>query len=136
MQPIIRTSLLGVALFAGTVVADDLAGTKHILCSTHEVNVCVAGGECTRVLPEDLNIPLFIEIDVKARKLATTAASGENRETIAQTLTREGGQLVMQGSEAGRAFSLLIQESTGWASFASVADERGVVVFAACTPNG
>jgi hypothetical protein len=40
----------------------------------------------------------------------------------------------MQGIEAGRAFSLIIEESTGQATFASAAHERGVIVFAACTP--
>jgi hypothetical protein len=51
-----------------------------------------------------------------------------------QTLKRENGQIVLQGHEQGRAFSLVISETSGQASFASAGEARGVVVFAACTP--
>jgi len=135
MQAIHRALFLGAALLAGTAVADDITGAKHILCSVQEVNLCISSGECVEVLPENLAIPHFVEIDVKAKKLATTAASGENRETIALNVIRENGLLVMHGIEEGRAFSLLIRETTGWASFASAAEERGVVVFGICTPD-
>ena len=84
--------------------------------------------------PAELNIPRFIEVDVKARTLSTTAASGENRQTRVTSVESPDGQLVLQGYDNGRAFSLLIPELSGMASFASVGDERSVVVFAACTP--
>lgn len=118
----------------GPVLADDLRDADRILCSTLSTSVCIAGGDCAEMPPGDLNIPQFIEIEVKTGKLATTAASGENRETIAPVRERADGRLLLQGAEGGRAFSLMIQESTGQASFASVADGRGVIVFAACTP--
>jgi len=135
MKAIQRAIFLGATLLAGTAVADDLTGARHILCSVQEVSLCISTGACAAALAENLEIPQFIEIDVKAKKLSTTAASGQNRETVAGTVTREGGLLVMQGFEAGRAFSLLIREATGWASFAAAGDERGVVVFGVCTPD-
>jgi hypothetical protein len=127
-------SLLFAAAFAGPAVADDLAGADRILCSTLRVTACVADADCASLPPADLNIPQFVQVDVKGKELSTTPASGENRKTPVQLVRREHGQIVLQGYENGRAFSLVIQETTGRAAFASAADARGVVVFAACTP--
>jgi hypothetical protein len=97
--------------------------------------VCQSDGGCAAVLAEDFNIPQFIEIDTKTGELSTTAASGENRNTAASQVLRQDGHLLIHGDQMGRAYSLLIQESSGQASFASVADGNAVTIFAACTPR-
>lgn len=135
MNLILKTAILSTALLASTVSADDLGKSRQILCSTLNVNVCQADGICVAAIPSDLNIPQFIEVDTKTGKLATTAASGENRETSASQVTHADGHLLIHGNELGRAFSLLIQKSTGQASFASVKDGNATVAFAACTPK-
>jgi hypothetical protein len=127
---------LGLALMfmAGGAQADDLRGADRFLCSTLEATVCFADGVCLGMLPEELNIPQFIVVDAKAGKLETTEASGERRETKVDSVERAEQSIRLQGHEAGRAFSLLIDELSGRATFASAADQRGVIVFAACTP--
>lgn len=126
--------VLAMTLLSADMFADNVAGADRFLCSTLQATVCVAEGDCAIVAPADLNLPQFIEVDTKAKSLATTAASGENRRTTAVVVSRTEERLVMQGYENGRAFSLLVREATGQASFASVADDRSVIVFAACTP--
>lgn len=125
---------LAVVLAAGAAQADDLRGVDRFLCSSLEATVCLADGVCLVLPPEELNIPQFIVVDAKAGKMETTEASGERRETKADTVRRADERIQLQGHEAGRAFSLLINELSGRATFASAADERGVIVFAACTP--
>lgn len=115
-------------------MADDLRGTDRFLCSSLQAMACGVEVECLSLPPPDLNIPQFVQVDLPGKKLTTTPASGENRTTPLQTVAREEGRIILQGHEAGRAFSLVIEETTGRASFASAADARGVVVFAACTP--
>lgn len=131
-----RAGPLALALLvaAGVAQADDLRGADRFLCSSLEATVCFADGACLVLPPEDLNIPQFIVVDAKAGKLETTEASGERRETKADTVRREDDSIQLQGHEAGRAFSLLINELSGRATFASAAEERGIIVFAACTP--
>lgn len=121
-------------LLASTAVADELSGADRLLCSTTQATACGMAAECATLPPTELNIPQFVVVDVKGKELSTTAASGENRRTPAQMVHRAEGQIILQGYEGGRAFSLVIQESTGRASFASAADARAVMVFAACTP--
>jgi len=80
------------------------------------------------------NIPQFIEIDLKNKRLQTTAASGENRATPITTLVRENGHIIIQGIEGGRAFSFVIHEASGELNAAVAASETATAVFAACTP--
>lgn len=125
---------LAVTAVAGNVAADDVSGARNLLCTVLETHVCVDTSGCAKALAEDLNIPRFIRLDTKTGKLSTTPASGENRETKAESVRRENGQIVLQGVEQGRLFSLLIQESTGLSTFASASDGSSLTVFGACTP--
>lgn len=126
--------MLMAAAASGPVLADNLSAADRLLCSTLQVTACEIGGYCETLAPEELNVPQFVQVDLPGKQLSTTPASGEDRRTSLQTVRREAGQIVLQGFEAGRAFSLVIQEATGRASFASAAGDRGVMVFAACTP--
>ena len=114
--------------------ADDLTGQNRILCTAVEVTRCMESGTCASELPWNLNIPQFIEIDLTARTFSTTKASGENRATAIRNQIREEGLLVLQGFEAGRAFSFVIHEQSGMASVAVARDGLTVSIFGACTP--
>jgi hypothetical protein len=114
--------------------ADDLTGKSRLLFTTVQATRCVEGGECVIDLPWNLNIPQFIEVDLTAKRLSTTQASGENRATVADTLRREKGKIVLQGYENGRAFSLFIDEASGMLSAAVAAEGQAVAAFGACTP--
>lgn len=121
-------------LVAGSAAADPLGDARTILCTVLDTHVCIEAAGCADVLAEEMNIPRFIQIDTKSKKLSTTQASGENRETVADSVARADGQIVLQGVESGRAFSLYLDESTGLATFAAAAEGRSFTVFGVCTP--
>ena len=114
--------------------ADDLTGQDRLLCTAVQVTRCMEMGTCSSELPGNLNIPQFIEVDLKAKSFSTTKASGENRSTPIRSLQREDGLLVLQGFETGRAFSFVIHEESGMASVAVARDGLTVSIFGACTP--
>ena len=114
--------------------ADDLTGQDRMLCTAVEATRCMESGTCTSELPWNLNIPQFIEVDLKAKTFSTTKASGENRSTPIRTVSREDGLIILQGFEAGRAFSFVIHEESGMASVAVARDGLTVSIFGACTP--
>ena len=126
--------LAAIASLPAAASADDLTGQDRILCTAVEVTRCLESGSCSSELPWNLNIPQFIEIDLKAKTFSTTKASGENRATAIRTQIREEGLLVLQGFEAGRAFSFVIHEESGMASVAVARDGLTVSIFGACTP--
>ena len=123
-----------VALAGATVWADDLTGSTRFLCSSVQVTVCYEDGECVIDLPWNVNVPEFVEVDLEAKRLSTTAASELNRATPIEHLLREDGNIVLQGYEMGRAFSWVITEQTGQVTAAMATEGGAVVVFGACTP--
>jgi hypothetical protein len=122
------------AVPGATVWADDLTGASRFLCAAVQATACLDEGDCEVDLPWNLNVPEFIEVDLDAKRLSTTKASGENRATAIDHLSRQDGLIVLQGLEMGRAFSLVITESTGRLAAAIAAEGRAVAVFGACTP--
>jgi hypothetical protein len=133
-----RLASLGAAVLALALpavgAADDLKGQDRILCTAVQATVCTTDGDCTIQAPWNLNIPQFIEINLKDKTASTTAASGENRSSPLGTVSRADGLIVIQGVEAGRAFSFVITEDTGFASIAVARQTLTVSVFGACTP--
>jgi hypothetical protein len=90
---------------------------------------------CKSGLPEDENIPEFIEVDLKRKTLATTRASGENRSTPINSQLRQDDHIYLQGVENGRTFSMVISEMTGNLTFAIATDGETATGFGDCTPD-
>ena len=114
--------------------ADDLSNQQLLLCTAVTAMHCLDEGECKVDVPWNLNIPQFLVVNLEKKTLSTTKASGENRSTPIRSVLREGGQIVLQGFEGGRAFSFVIDESSGLLSVGVATDGKVVSVFGACTP--
>ncbi len=133
-RPLLISLALAAALLATGARADDLRGTDQFLCTPVQAMNCLEGGECAVDVPWNLNMPQFIQVDLGAKRLSTTKASGENRATPILHQSREGGFIVLQGLENGRAFSFAITEETGHVAVAVATEGKVVAVFGACTP--
>ena len=81
-----------------------------------------------------VNAPQFFRIHFKKKTISATKENGEDQSTGIRTMERVDGMLVMQGIEAGRAWSLVISEYTGKMSVSVAGDREGFVLFGACTP--
>jgi hypothetical protein len=125
---------LGALGVAAVLRGDDLTGKDRLLCTAVHVMQCTSDGECQNTTPQQLNLPEFVEVDLKARMVSTTKASGENRTSPIGNVTREGGLIVFQGVQTGRAFSFVIGESGGLASVSVAGEDMTVSIFGACTP--
>ena len=126
--------VLAFALPACGALADDLTGAGKLLCTSVQATSCAVDGDCEMDVPWNFNIPQFVEVDLVGKRLSTTKASDENRQSPITTLTRADGLIVLQGLEQGRAFSFVINEKTGRLAAAVARDGITVSVFGACTP--
>ena len=120
-------------LLGSAAAADNLAGVDRFLCATAEVILCVEDGECFTIPPAEVDVPEFVIVDIDNKTLSTTRASGLNRTTAVATVTRAEGFIYMQGVDAGRAFSFVVNEATGHITAAVSRDGAAVAVFGACT---
>lgn len=108
-------------------------GSVPLLCAVIQVVECDAGGECFPVQPEVANIPRFLKINFKNKMISATKESGRKDTSRIKNIERFNGNLILQGSENGRGWTMVISEETGKMS-ATVSDERaGFVVFGAST---
>ena len=133
-----RYCVLGLVLILAvpglTVQADDLTGSTAFLCAAVQATQCFEGGECGIEIPWNLNMPAFVEIDLEAKMLSTTEASGLNRKTPIEHLSRADGIIFLQGYELGKGFTFVISEQTGQVTVAIATENSGVIVFGSCTP--
>jgi hypothetical protein len=95
--------------FPAVASAGGVSGSKPMLCAVTGVQDCSYDGDCARAAPEELNLPPFLVVDAKAKRLS--AYRGE-RKTPVQTVLEKDDSLVLQGYEA-RAWSIVISKETG-----------------------
>lgn len=107
-------------------------GSKPMLCAVSAVSECTANGKCERSAPQEgNNLPHFLRVDVSGRVVTGNDGSGRKTEIKASTVV--DGQLMLQGVESGKAWSMVISSEGGRWGGAIVEDDGLIAVFGACT---
>jgi hypothetical protein len=132
LERFIAAGVMGLA-YGGAALADDVSGSDTLLCYGLSAARCETGEGCETVEPWRLNLPDFVKLDLRGKRLQTTAGSADQRETALQTVTRDNGTILIQGSQGERAFSWLITETSGEGTLSVAAHGQGVTVFTVCT---
>ncbi|KAA9131981.1 hypothetical protein F3N42_07355 [Marinihelvus fidelis] len=141
MKITLKMCMAPVLVLAGSLLvsisgfADDVSGARHLLCATSDVHVCRPGEGCDWQSPEAVNVPRFIRVDTRSGEMSTTAASHEQRVSTATSVTQQDGEIILQGVENRRSFSLVVDATTGTATFAAATRAQSVTVFGACTTD-
>jgi len=131
MKGVVRAlvSLAALAVGAGAM-AEDFDGSTPLLCAPVEVIDCVPDVPCFSGTPGRLGAPSFLRID-----FARNTVAGPHAETRIAALQKSETQLLLQGVEAGRAFSIALDRQDGRMT-ATLSDTRGAfVLFGSCTPQ-
>lgn len=115
------------------IAAGQFDGSVPLLCAVIQVVECGAGGECYPVQPEVANIPRFLKINFKKKTISATEDSGRKEVTKIKNIEHANGKVVLQGSENGRGWTMVISEETGKMSATVSDDQVGFVVFGAST---
>ena len=133
-QKTLRLLTTGLAsLYCGAVLADDVSGSDSLLCYGLSAARCEIGEACEAVAPWQLNLPDFVKLDLRAKRIQTTAGSSDQRETPLQTVQRDNGTILIHGSQGERAFSWFISETSGEGTLSVAGHGQGVTVFTVCT---
>jgi hypothetical protein len=112
------------------VLGADFDGSKPLLCATIDAHFCDIGEVCYRTLPALLGAPQFMHIN-----FAKKAIVGPRRTTEIRFMEPSAGQLLLQGTELGYAWSVALDTKTGSISTTLVNREDVFVLFGACTPS-
>jgi hypothetical protein len=126
-----RTTLATVWLCSATCVfGADFDGSKPLLCATVDAHDCDVGEICLRALPAALGAPQFLHIDF-AKKTVT----GPQRTTPIRFMETGQSQILLQGTELGFAWTIVLDRMDGAMTVTLVNREDALVLFGACTPK-
>jgi hypothetical protein len=122
-------------LSAGSAWALDTS--KPFLCASMQVNECIDGRGCEAVLPEEVNAPTFLRVDVRNKvvRILKDAPGSKIR-----SISRIENRLVLQGAEDGNprqpdgtGWTLSIENDTGRFVATAAVLQGAIVIFGACT---
>lgn len=124
-----------VVTFAGSpaLAATPFDGSKPLTCAVTETFECRAGVKCKRGLAEHVGLPDFLKINFKKKQILSGQESGKDKVTKIAGVTRVEGLLLLHGTDAYHAWSIVIGD-TGKMSLTLSAHQVGFVVMGACTP--
>ena len=126
--------VLTIMYLPARATAEGLGEASAFLCSSTWAISCAADKVCETGLPTEWNIPQFVVADLEAKTLSTPETSSERRTTPIDLVRSEDGLIFIQGTELGRAFSMVVTEATGELSASITTKDLTIAVFGACTP--
>lgn len=121
-----RLALCVLAAFPVGANADGLDATQPLRCALAEAAECDEAAFCTDVTLDQIALPEAWRIDFAAKQL--TSLDGKRSSPIGAVEALER-VVVLQGQEAGRGFTIVVERATGRLS-ATLTDIEGVFVLA------
>lgn len=115
--------------------AEDANGLKPIVCVAIETYDCGSGENCARGSAADIDLPVFLNINIEEKIITGTMDDGSVRTTKIQKIEQVTGGIIIQGIEDGLGFSLSYNSSTRKITGAVSGDQVGFVIFGACKPE-
>jgi hypothetical protein len=134
----LRLALLALLLACAprSGAAESIEGAKRALCSLVENFECSVSGRCDEVTADDLDMPQFFTLDFAKKRISGTTSQGAERSTAIEADHAAGGdRRILQGSDGGRGWSVLLDSASGNLTLAATDYEAGTafVLFGACT---
>ena len=120
--------MLAVAITAGAAPPYD--GTKPMQCAISTVMVCSDPSVCVRGTAATVSLPPVLNVDVP-QKVISGAATG--RTVKITSVEREGGRLLLAGSESGGSWNVAIVEASGAMSSVALVRNGGFLMFGTCS---
>lgn len=122
-------------LSAGSAWALDTS--KPVLCASMQVNECIDGQGCEAVLPEEVNAPTFLRVDIRNKVIRILKDAPGSK---IRSVSRIENRLVLQGAEDGNpkqpdgsGWTLSIENDTGRFVATAAILQGAIVIFGACT---
>jgi len=128
-------TFITLGLLASTAYGLDTS--KPLLCAVIEVQECIDGAGCNEVLPETVNVPTFLRINIKRKELIITDQRPISKIT---NIGEVENRIVLQGIEDGLpdktdggGWTISINKETGRMVASAAGEQFGLTLFGACT---
>ena len=133
---VLRIGLCALLLIAAAVAIAGAAppydGSKPMQCSIETTMICSDPTVCVRGNAQTVNLPPVLNVDV-GQRLISGAATG--RTIKIAWVNRDGGRLLIGGTELGGGWTMSVAEDSGVMSSAVIVRSGGFLVFGTCSAN-
>ena len=131
----LRIGLSALLLLAAAVAASAAPpydGTKPMQCAIQTSMICSDLSVCVRGTADTVGLPAVLNVDV-GQRLISGAATG--RTIKIAWVSREGGRLLIGGTELGGGWTMSVSEDSGAMSSAVIVRSGGFLVFGSCSSS-
>jgi hypothetical protein len=112
--------------------------SSPFLCASIDVQECIDGGKCERVLPEEVNAPVFFRVDIQEQ---TVGISKSGAPLSANHFEETPGRFILQGIDFESAdvdsdsvaWTIVLEKETSRMVATAVITQAAIVIFGACT---
>ncbi len=125
-------TLIGFSLLATNVLAGE---TGTLFCAAQQAVVCSEQGKCVRGLPTMANLPSLFKIDLENGAVVSLTAGNQPRTSKILHHEKADGRQLIQGAEAGKAWTASIDEADGRLAITATSAGEAFVVFGVCAPE-
>ncbi len=123
--------LCGLLFSSYGFTSDSVPTDRVLICSVLETVTCVAGDECEKGNAEDVNLPQFLSVDLKRKVITGTKVDGTQLKTEIGRIENARDKLVLQGSQLGKAWTIVFNKKTKKFVLTVTDGEVGYTVFGA-----
>ena len=118
---------------ANHAAAAGLDGSRNVLCATQKVVACLDGTRCMQGGPKEFDVPTFLLVDVKKKVVRSHKNGGSDAESPIRNMDKTDKQVILQGVEEHRGWTLAVDRADGSMSLTTVGADVDILIFGACT---
>jgi hypothetical protein len=108
-------------------------GKTDVVCASVDVVACTEGPACRQGSAQSFEIPSFIFVDFKKKVVRGTRESGSDLVSPVKNFEVTESQLVLQGIENHRGWTLAIDRQNGSMSLSASGADVGFMIMGTCT---
>jgi hypothetical protein len=127
------TLLFVAVLIPSSAIAAGFDGSANLVCSSVDVIGCTDGPTCLQAHARDFELPDFVFIDFAGKVVRATDESGHKEVSPIKSTETTDKQLVLQGFENHRGWTLAVDRENGRMTLTSTGSEVSFMIFGACT---
>ncbi len=135
VRAILSSLLLGAWMSAAAAPtwAATFDGSENLICAFMYSFECHPDRDCKEGTSDDVVIADFVRIDFESKVMVLLDEERRGETTQISRIEKLDNRLILQGVEAGRAWSLSIDHGTGDLVLSISGEGTGFVVFGECT---
>ena len=109
-----------------------LDSSKALICATMVTVECERGGNCITGPAEGVNLPTFLDVNTKRKRITGQRADGSELTTPIERQEKLGDLVILQGGQNAVGWTMSIAETTGHMTVTAAGEDVGFIVHGAC----